>query len=126
MSKKLEALKVATEALKGDVYDRLQAVVKIREIVITDETLNGSDAKNTHPAFQAIAEALHEIKEPDIDEGNNPECDFILRASNLTGVIAGLGRHLSELEKNGVSRQEVSNDILVRCYVSKLRHLARI
>lgn len=123
----IEALRVAGSAIGGGGVEKLHALVKIRSFIVADDTINGTEARNRHPAFQAVIESLHEVKEPnlvgDVDANEAGKYAGVLSASNLVGIVASLERLVEELKASGKSDADVLNDPDVKCIVSQCRNL---
>lgn len=126
----LKALKLAQSALGSSGVEKLEVLFKIREVVISDDSIAGTDQRNTHPAFRAILESLSEVKEPDLfnDLPANEAGDYssVLNASNLVGIVASLARLLEELKAKQVKDSEILNNSDVKCIISQCRNLAGV
>lgn len=129
MSSNTQALKLALSVIGGSGPEKLNALVRIREVIIADETLQGTDQRNSHPAFKAVLESLSEVQEPNLndmqvnDDGMNAG---VMSASNLVGVLASLGRQLETLAAKKATQDEIVSDADIKCIVSQCRHLAGV
>jgi hypothetical protein len=127
MTLKIQALRLASQAISAGGVGKIEALVKIRQLVLEDASVQGTDERNSHPAFAALLTSLHEISEPSLaDMDKNDEGDYrgVMNASNLVGVVSSLGRLLENLRAAGIKDEDILNDPDVRCIVSQCRNLA--
>lgn len=124
------ALSVAMVSIGGSAIEKIQALIKIRELVCNDETVNGTDQRNKHPAFKAVLTSLNEVKEPnlfdDLDANENGKYNGVMNASNIVGIIASLSQLLEDLKSENKTDEEIINNPDVKCIISQCRHLAEV
>ncbi len=122
-----QALKLAMSVVNSGALEKMDALLKIRELVIADEGLQGTSARNSHPAFKAVLESLHEITEPnlhsDMEANEKGKYAGVMNASNLVGILASLGGLLDELKSGGKSEKEIVSNPDVKCIISQARNL---
>jgi hypothetical protein len=123
-------MKLAFSAIGAGGLEKLEALVKIRGVVVSDETVRDTADRNEHPAFKAILGILNEVAEPDLygDMEANDAGKYagVLSASNLVGIVASLGGLLEDLKAAGKTEAEILSNADVKCIVSQCRHLAKI
>lgn len=129
-SKMTEAMKIAFSAIGAGGLEKLEALVKIRGVVVSDETIRDTSDRNEHPAFKAILGILAEVAEPglygDMEANEAGKYSGVLSASNLVGIVASLGGLLEDLKAAGKTEAEILNNPDVKCIVSQCRNLAKI
>lgn len=129
MTPKLQALKLAQSAIGSTGIEKLETLLRIREIVISDESIGDTSQRNSHPAFKALLESVTEVKEPDfrdIDANEAGKYGGVMSASNLVGILSSFGRLLEALKAEGMSESDILNHADVKCIVSQCRQLAGV
>ena len=124
-----ETLKIATTALGGTGLEKIEALFKIREIVINNESIKGTDARNTHPAFKAVLESLSEVGVPteeDFDANDKGKYKGVMNASNLVGLLASLNVHIDALKDKNINEKDILKDPDVKCIILQCRHLSGV
>lgn len=129
MSTKIKALKLAQSAIGSNGLEKLETLVRIRELVIADDSLRDTSERNTHPAFKALLECLTEVTDPTIDDmDKNDEGKYagVMSASNLVGIVSSLGRILEDLKSSKAKEIDIINNFDVKCIIGQCRFLAGV
>lgn len=120
---------MAFSAIGAGGLEKLEALVKIRGVVVSDETVRDTADRNEHPAFKSVLGILNEVAEPglgDMEANDAGKYAGVLSASNLVGIVASLGGLLEDLKAAGKSETEILNNPDVKCIVSQCKNLAKI
>lgn len=129
-SKMTEAMKLASWANEAGGLEKLEALVKIRNVVISDGGFRDTADRNEHPAFKEVLWNLNEVAEPslhgDMEANDAGKYAGVLSASNLVGIVASLSGLLEDLKAAGKTEAEILNNPDVKCIVSQCRHLAKV
>lgn len=124
-----KALKIAMSAIGSSGIEKIEALFKIRELVVNDESIKGTDARNTHPAFKAVLESLSEVGVPteeDFDANDKGKYKGVLNASNLVGILASLNVHIGALKDKNINEKDILKDPDVKCIILQCRHLSGV